>query len=199
MKVRAVLFDLDHTLVPEFANYDRAFEATCAEAAVKYEFTTAELWRGVFGAATDLWTTSPVHAWCSSVGLDCPSSLLADFTGDGSELRHLSGWASEFRRAAWLSGLAAVGVGPDDVHTLGGALDEGFRKRVRDDFPPYDDVVPAMNQIASRYLVAIVTNGAPDLQRSKLRAAGLERYFATVVVSGDVGCGKPETKPFHTG
>lgn len=45
--------------------------------------------------------------------------------------------------------------------------------------------------------MALVTNGSPAVQRSKVAASGLERYFKAVVVSGDVGAGKPDPRPFR--
>lgn len=41
-----------------------------------------------------------------------------------------------------------------------------------------------------------MTNGAPDLQRAKLGGAGLGPYFDAVIVSGEVGVGKPDPVPF---
>ena len=41
-----------------------------------------------------------------------------------------------------------------------------------------------------------MTNGTPDLQRAKLSASNLAPYFAAVVVSGEIGAGKPDPRPF---
>lgn len=46
--------------------------------------------------------------------------------------------------------------------------------------------------------LAIVSNGPVDMQRAALRALGFERFFRTVVISGDpaVGCRKPAPRIF---
>ena len=48
-----------------------------------------------------------------------------------------------------------------------------------------------------RLLVAIVTNGLPDLQRRKLQLLGLGDLVDAVVISGDRGLGKPHPGPFE--
>ena len=47
------------------------------------------------------------------------------------------------------------------------------------------------------YALGLVTNGASCLQREKLEASGLRRFFDVVVVSGEVGVGKPEAAIFR--
>lgn len=44
--------------------------------------------------------------------------------------------------------------------------------------------------------MGVITNGQPDMQRATLRALGLEMYFPVVVVSAEVGAGKPRTEIF---
>lgn len=47
------------------------------------------------------------------------------------------------------------------------------------------------------WVVGVVTNGAADIQRSKLRAAGIEPLLHGLAVSGDVGIRKPDARLFH--
>ena len=44
--------------------------------------------------------------------------------------------------------------------------------------------------------LALITNGHPDMQRSKLGDLGMEPWFRTVVISGEVGLAKPDTAIF---
>jgi putative hydrolase of the HAD superfamily len=44
--------------------------------------------------------------------------------------------------------------------------------------------------------LVLVTNGASCLQREKLSASSLDRYFDQIVVSGDIGVGKPDSEIF---
>jgi putative hydrolase of the HAD superfamily len=45
--------------------------------------------------------------------------------------------------------------------------------------------------------LALVTNGASDLQRRKLAVSGLKEHFDVVVASCDVGVGKPDPAIFE--
>ena len=45
--------------------------------------------------------------------------------------------------------------------------------------------------------MALVTNGAACLQREKLAASGLGRYFEAVVISADLGVAKPDPSVFQ--
>lgn len=44
--------------------------------------------------------------------------------------------------------------------------------------------------------IGIVTNGTHDMQMSKIELLALENYVDEIVISGDVGAQKPDTKPF---
>ncbi len=63
----------------------------------------------------------------------------------------------------------------------------------------YDDTVPVLAGLARDYRLALLTNGAPDLQRQKIAVAGLDGRFEVTVVSGELGIGKPDPRIFaHT-
>ena len=59
--------------------------------------------------------------------------------------------------------------------------------------PGADEVVP---QLARQYRLALLTNGPADIQRLKLEQTGLAGCFDAVMVSGDVGVGKPAPEVF---
>lgn len=51
-----------------------------------------------------------------------------------------------------------------------------------------------LRRLARDYRLAIVTNGIDRVQRSRLRAAGLEGFFAAIVTSGGCGFAKPDPR-----
>lgn len=53
-----------------------------------------------------------------------------------------------------------------------------------------------LEYLEPRYELGLVTNGSPAVQRSKVIASGLNRFFGVIVVSGEVGAGKPDSRPF---
>ena len=54
-----------------------------------------------------------------------------------------------------------------------------------------------MTELATSYKLALLTNGAPDLQREKIVASGLGSFFQAIAVSGEHGIGKPKPEIFH--
>jgi HAD superfamily hydrolase (TIGR01549 family) len=63
----------------------------------------------------------------------------------------------------------------------------------------YDETLHAMESLRGRYRLAVITNGAGEQQRTRIRAAGLEGYFDVIVASSDIDAGKPDAAVFeHT-
>ena len=147
----------------------------------------------VFDAALDAWRASPVIAYCRRARLGFAQGLLSAFPGDVPELAYLRGWAPTYRREAWSRGLAAVGLEPDP---FADQLAEAFRARLAAHCPPFDDVVGGLEALHGSYAFAVISNGPADVQRLKLRVAGIERFFPIVVTSGEVGFGKPHERIF---
>ena len=48
-----------------------------------------------------------------------------------------------------------------------------------------------------RYRLALLSNGASDLQREKIVGSGLDSWFPTLVISGDLEVRKPEPAYFR--
>ena len=62
----------------------------------------------------------------------------------------------------------------------------------------YDDVEPVLSALEKHGVrLALITNGASDVQREKLRGLDLERRIETVVISGEVGVAKPDVTIFQ--
>lgn len=61
----------------------------------------------------------------------------------------------------------------------------------------FPDVEGNLANLKRVYQLALVTNGAPDLQREKIRGANLAQYFDTILISGEVGVGKPDCRIFR--
>jgi putative hydrolase of the HAD superfamily len=195
--IRALIVDLDNTLVSEMTNYERAFDDGCGAIADGVGADVAALRRSVFESSHALWHSSPWSAECLRLGIGSPTSLLTDLASGRPEHAELRAWMPEYRRLAWDRGLAAHGVDASSRDALGRQLDAAFRARQRTFCPPYPDALPAIDRASGEYRLAITTNGPGDVQRPKLRASGLERYFPVVVVSEEIGSGKPESEMFR--
>lgn len=60
------------------------------------------------------------------------------------------------------------------------------------------DVLAGLEQLrAAGWRLGILTNGASDIQRAKVAAAGLTEAVDTIVISEEIGARKPEQDVFH--
>jgi putative hydrolase of the HAD superfamily len=190
--------DLDNTLVPEMANYERAFDDGCRPIADGLGLDVVLLRRSVFDAAHRLWAASPWSAYCLRLGVGSPTSLLTDLPGDPPELTPIRQWLPEYRRESWARGLEAQRVATPLWEASGPRLAAAFRERQRSFCPPYPDAIHAVDRAGRDHRLALTTNGPGDVQRAKLRASGLSRFFPVVVVSAEIGSGKPEPTMFRS-
>ncbi len=165
MAIKAILIDLDDTLVVEVASAEAAFLATCALAEDKYGTDPETLCRTVRHTARELWYRAPARLYAVAVGISSWEALWARFEGDDPSLRVLREWAPTYRRESWTRALAEHGI-----------EDPPFAERLAERFPierralhvVYPDVEPALRALQGTYRLALITNGASDLQREKL-------------------------------
>src|SRR5581483_5136460 len=62
----------------------------------------------------------------------------------------------------------------------------------------YEDVIPLLQDLAARFPLCLLTNGAPSMQRTKVAATGIAPLFRHIFVGGDFSRGKPDAQIFHT-
>ncbi|RZS39100.1 putative hydrolase of the HAD superfamily [Herbihabitans rhizosphaerae] len=63
----------------------------------------------------------------------------------------------------------------------------------------FDDAVPCLEWLRSAgFLIGAITNSTGAHQRDKLARLGIAEYFDTVVIAGEIGCGKPDPVIFAT-
>lgn len=192
-RVRALLFDLDETLMVEAASIQATLHATCSlaeERGVKGD----ALRESVLNRARELWHASPLYGYCRRVGISSWEGLHGDFGGDDPNLKDLRTWIPDYRRLAWAAALADVGVRDP---ALGVRLDERMRLERAKWHVKCPDTDDALARLRPKYRFGLVTNGAPRIQREKIERAGLAPLFDAVVVSGDIGIGKPDPAIFR--
>ena len=154
--------------------------------------------RSVFNASQQLWMASPWAEYCLRLGVGSPTSLLTDLPGGPPELAPIRQWLPAYRRESWARGLEAQRVPPPAREDAGPRLDAAFRAQQRTFCPPYPDAVYAVERASREHRLALTTNGPGDVQRAKLRVSGLSRFFPVVVVSAEIGSGKPESPMFRS-
>jgi len=54
-----------------------------------------------------------------------------------------------------------------------------------------------LHQLKKNFRLALITNGAPDIQGTKIDGSNLASFFETIIISGDHGFGKPDLRIFQ--
>ncbi len=169
MRPAAITFDLDDTLLDQ-AGLSRAIANVCGALAAAGGLDADRLLAANAAAWGDYWP-SVESAWVSG-SLD-RRTLVSE---------------------AWGRTLRACGVVDASLVELAIAVE---REELRSAYRLFDDARPAVAAArADGCAVALVTNGESATQREKIDVLGIEGWFDAIVVSGEVGAGKPDPAPF---
>lgn len=188
MSLRAILFDLDDTLVPErpaiVAGYgaiaDRVWGASDDERTMLLHET-----------ARTVWLAGRPTAYVKRVHFSLGEALYGEFIATGPEPDALRAFVPRLHAEAFEAVL------PEHAQGSSPALVALWKARRMQALAPYDSTRAVLDHWSQRLPLALVTNGASRLQHAKLQATGLADYFHTVVVSEEVGIGKPDPRPFQ--
>ncbi len=194
MPIRALLFDLDDTLAVDEAVSHETFAHVAAVAASRFGVAPAQFARDTMQIARELWSEGACRPYCRSIGISAFECLWGGFTGETPELTALRNWAQKYRAEVFARALAAqLESYPSEApEFLSGEFSSTRRARQRL-LPGAREMVA---QLSTAYKIALLTNGAPDLQREKIEASGLGEFFNAIAVSGEHGIGKPKPEIF---
>jgi putative hydrolase of the HAD superfamily len=195
MKFRAVLFDLDDTLIWDERLSRQALLETAADGAARTRADAGRLAAVAKSAADELWRAHAPVDRCEALGIVAFEGMWGHFHGGEDYLRHLREWTPQFRVEIWRRALAAEGINDDRLAAELGALFAQRRRELRDPLPDAEVVLHRLRSAGVR--LGLLTNGAASLQREKIESSGLGLYFDAAVVSGEIGTGKPEPGIFH--
>ncbi|QYR23806.1 HAD family hydrolase [Paenibacillus sp. sptzw28] len=196
MAKKAVLFDLDDTLLWDDRSVKEAFEATCNKASAATGVDAGALEESVRREARALYESYETFPFTKMIGINPFEGLWANFLeGDQVDFRKLQQLAPGYRREAWTRGLKALGV--DDA-ALGAELAELFPAERRKRPIVYEETFRVLDRLKGKYKLLLLTNGSPDLQKEKLAGVPeLAPYFDTIIISGEFGEGKPAAPIFR--
>jgi putative hydrolase of the HAD superfamily len=194
MEIKAVLFDLDDTLIVDEAVSMEAMKST-AELATSLAGVSAPLFVNESRkVGAELWSRGSCHHYTKAIGISFNECLWGEFEGEAAELKALRAWALDYRVAVFDAALRAQEVSDGEIAER---LAEHFSKARRQLQRLMPDAVETLARLKRSCKVALLTNGAPDLQREKIAASGLGRHFDAIAVSGEHGIGKPRPEIFH--
>lgn len=169
--MRAVLFDLDGTLV----DHDTAAEVALVE---------------TLRATSGVRHVDDAHVrrrWKHLEELAMERYLAGELT------------FTEQRRPRVTSLAAELGLGVWDDRRAD-AWFAGYLRRYEAAWRVYPDVRPALEALAVRHLcLGVLTNGDADQQRRKLHHVGLADALPDVIASSEAGAAKPSAQIFRTG
>ena len=194
MPIRAILFDLDNTLLLEDEATEQALTRTSELAAQRTEADAQVVRTAAERAADALLRASPSFPYADGIGISWGEALWGEFEGDAAGLRALRAFVPRYRHDVWAHALAAAHVQDDALADELAAAYRAVRRTMR----PLDPAAEAtLDDLARTHRLGLVTNGAADLQREKLAVTTLASRFATIVISSDVGVGKPDPAVFR--
>lgn len=168
--IQALFFDLDGTLL-DGSFYQESIVQTCAQIAASHPGLDP-------GRLVEANSTVWQEYWPEIED----KWTLGDLDGASASLE------------AWRRTLRACGC--DDESTATFAL-ETHSQLGREAHRLFDDVRDLFTLTErTRVPLALITNGASDTQREKLRVLDIEHWFDVVVISGEVGIAKPDAAVF---
>jgi putative hydrolase of the HAD superfamily len=195
VKFRAVIFDLDDTLIWDERLSRRALMETAAEGARRTGVDAGRLDAAAKAAADELWRAHAPVDRCEALGIVAFEGMWGYFHGEEDYLRHLREWTPRFRVEIWRRALAAQGLDDEGLAAELGALFARRRRELQDPLPGALEVLHRLRAAGVR--IGLLTNGAASLQREKIETSGLGMFFDAAVVSGELGTGKPAPEIFR--
>jgi HAD superfamily hydrolase (TIGR01549 family) len=166
---RALLFDLDDTLVVFDGTTREAWQETCALFAPATGLPADELYRAIREHARWYWS-DPVRHREGRLMLEGARRILVAET------------------------LAKLGVGDQELaHRLADHYSRLQESRI-ELFPDAESTLEFFKERGTG--LALLTNGNKILQRRKIERFKLDRYFSHFFVEGELGFGKPDGRVF---
>ncbi len=169
MTPKAILFDLDDTLLDMWTAMQSSWEEICADLAP-----------GLGCAAGDLRET-----------IRRESAL---FWADEEAVGEYRVKPLESRTIVVRLSLLSMGLDDSDAEEIAGRSLRGYLERVA----PFPDAIKTLEALRSQgFRLGMVTNGSSDTQREKIGRWHLEPYFDEIVIESEFGKGKPDPGVFR--
>ena len=189
--LRAVIFDLDDTLIADQAT---ARASVRSAARLLSGADPDRVVEAVLTAADAAWCSGPYGDLASELGISSREGLWSHFEGCHPRLAGLAAWAPTYRAETWRTALAALGTRDPALAT---AMADAYEAAQRAGHPLLEGAEEVVRRAVTRYRVGLLTNGPGDIQRHKVEGTGLGPLFRAFVVSGEVGVGKPSPEVFE--
>lgn len=77
-------------------------------------------------------------------------------------------------------------------------LFDSYQEIYEKNWKTFDDAEEVLDELKTKYKLAIVSNGNSMQQRKKIKLTGLDKYFKDIFISEEVGYAKPQKEIFLT-
>jgi putative hydrolase of the HAD superfamily len=173
---RAILFDLDDTLISAYGQPELAWQAICTEFAdALHPLSTAEVSAAITVASEAFWSDAERHRR-GRLGL----------------LEARQGIVAEAFAALVATGRPAVAA------DLALVLAERYHTYRDEQMFLFDGAHSVVDQLRARGVrLALITNGAGAAQRAKIQRFELTHRFDHIQIEGEHGFGKPEERAYR--
>src|SRR5690606_26381809 len=151
--IKAVMFDLDDTLLWDERSVNEAFAETCQKAAEKYPLDPKRLEEKVRDAARKLYASYETYEFTKMIGINPFEGIWGKFRDDAEDFRKLARVVPQYRKDAWTLGLKALGI---DDEKLGAELAELFPKIRRTKHYVFDDTFPVLEKLKKDYKLLLL-------------------------------------------
>ncbi|BAC14583.1 HAD family hydrolase [Oceanobacillus iheyensis] len=192
--VKAIMLDLDDTLLWDKKSVQDAFDLTCQKAKQDIGVDAKSLENSVRKHARNLYASYETYEFTKKIGINPFEGLWASFNDTGSEFKKLKEIAPLYQKEAWNQGLRDLGI---ENENFAKQLANAFRENRKRTACVFSDTIKVLEKLYTKVPLLLLTNGSPSLQNLKLELSPeLVPYFEHIIISGDVGVGKPDTVIF---
>ncbi len=165
---KAILFDLDDTLLDMYSAMHSSWQEICADVAPRLGGDSASLREAIRRESAIFWADEETVAEYRVRPLDSRTYVV---------------------RLALLS----EGLDESSTEEIARRSLRGYLERVA----PFDDSIETLEALRSQgYRLGMVTNGSSETQREKIARWNLEPYFDEIVIESEFGRGKPDPAVF---
>ncbi|MDQ0221355.1 HAD family hydrolase [Peribacillus cavernae] len=193
--IKAIFFDLDDTLLWDQKSVKEAFAATSKFAQERYGIDPDQFEEAVREEARKLYSSYEIYPFTQMIGINPFEGLWGNFLDDHDDFRKMKDQVPTYRKEAWTIGLKRMGIDDPD---FGFELAERFPEERRKVPFVYEESFTTLDRLKGDYQLLLITNGSPDLQKTKLEITSeLVPYFDQIVISGAFGRGKPDPSIFE--
>lgn len=167
--MRAIFFDIDETLLDDDKCMREAVARTCVTLGKRYpQINPIQLEDTYLNISNQWWTNSSSVPRASESG---------------------SSSGRDIRIEVWGKALLSYGL---QHQNLAIEVADLYSKERRATYKPFPEAYDILSILRRTFNLGIISNGPISTQREKLQIIGLGHFFDVIVVSGELGIGKPE-------